>query len=414
MSWLNEGPCPTEGSPGGEATARPAHSSAAARPSSGAVRARAATVLPMPHPSAQLDPIEPAGNGLARQRGRCSYEERGGPMPQCTLGRPHLPLRGHGRPLAPAHRHCLGALGGSAAAWLKRNDTGRGAPPGARDRRPHEAVRPPPGLPGQVQAGSDLSCICGPAPLALPARAHGAGFPLGHLASPPSGAAEGRAPRLRKGPELDGEGGRVGCAARPRGGVPSARGSGWPCGPRACTPHGAAAASALLRGPSGPASTTPPFPCPGAASWREDGPTHAGTGATRRHAPLPSLFARPLRRRAWLAKCAHRRWQQEKHTNTLSAPIKAKGRPCRSTLLEGAPCGSAHIAAGQRQLHGRHEAREGHCGERGISWPHVRGRPSISAWLERRPARAQAHAHQHRSTCCIDQKICQARAVQSQ
>jgi len=40
----------------------------------------------------------------------------------------------------------------------------------------------------------------------------------------------------------------VGCEARPRGGVPSARGSGWPCGPRACTPHGAAAVSALLRG----------------------------------------------------------------------------------------------------------------------------------------------------------------------
>jgi len=151
------------------------------------------------------------------------------------------------------------------------------------------------------------------------------------------------------------------------------------------------------------ACSLPHMPKPPVAGWRIRHSRAISAWGLVGGAPLPKG-----RQAASLTSCASRTTQPPA-TFYLRLPCNAKASACRSTPLERAPCDSAHVVARQIQLHGRHVAREGHCCERGSSWPHARGRHPISAWLERRPASAQAHAHQHRSTCSN-----KARAVQSQ
>jgi len=264
-----------------------------------------------------------------------------------------------------------------------------------------------------------LSCFRRTVPLALLARSREAGFPLDQLAGPPSWAEAGRAPRLRTGPELGGEGGQwavrhdraVGLPQRAAVAGRASLEHAPPHGPEAreraqgdCPPwaHGrgraiggiAAAASALLRGPSGPVSgphRRRQSPAPVLPRGARMGPPTLALAPCS----LPSLLARPIGD-ARLAECAHRRWQQEKHTNTLSVPCNAKGNPCVSTLLEGAPRGGAHVEAGQPELHGR---------EKGIVVSMAPAGPPAGADLQFPPGSSGAQHARKRTRTSIAQRV---------
>jgi len=93
---------------------------------------------------------------------------------------------------------------------------------------------------------------------------------------------------------------------------------------------------------------------------------------------------------------------------SLLMPINAKGSPCGSTPLEGFLCGSAHIAAGQPELHGRTRREKGIV----VSVAPA-GLPS-GADVQFRPGSSGAQQAHKRTRASIAQRVPIARAVESQ